>query len=65
MEVSFGEVDDKIDLISEKTGLTREEIVSRAVVMYLKHLDRLAFDEEMKEWDKASEEDFLTFEKTI
>mgnify|MGYP001600816816 CR=1 FL=1 len=57
---------EKISKASKILGIKREELVDRAVLLYLDTMSRyLDLKQEMKEWDKLSGEAIINFEKSL
>lgn len=51
---------------SKELGLSNEEIVSKAVLMYLKNLKEFkSLYKEMREWEALSDEALINFEKSL
>jgi len=56
----------KIKDVSEKTGLHREELFMNAILYYFETMrQKIDLKKELEEWEKASEFDFLKFEKKL
>ena len=47
--------------IADKTGLYEKEILIRAIRCYLRSIREVPLNDELKAWDKASDEDFASF----
>lgn len=60
---SSKELVDSIEKIAREKELNRKETIGLAINLYIKrvNLERKALQEEMKMWDKASDEDFTNF----
>lgn len=57
---------DKIGKASEVLGIKKQELVDRAVLLYLDNIDKyLALKREMKEWDALSDEALINFENLL
>jgi len=56
----------KIKEVSEALGIEKEEVVDRAILLYLDNIDKyLDLKKEMKEWDALSDEALHDFEKLL
>ncbi|HLC91184.1 MAG TPA: hypothetical protein VJI15_05455 [Candidatus Nanoarchaeia archaeon] len=54
----------KITEVSEALGIEKEEVVDRAILLYLDNIDKyLDLKKEMKGWDALSDEALHDFEK--
>mgnify|MGYP001560223214 CR=1 FL=1 len=52
------EIDSNMENVSKEIGLSKEEIVARALVLYLANLkDYLFLKEEMSDWEETGIED--------
>lgn len=57
---------DKIGKASEVLGIKKQELVDRAVLLYLNNIDKyLALKREMKEWNALSDEALINFENLL
>ena len=57
---------EKLDKASEALGLKRQEIVDRALLVYLDNLEKyIELKEELKDWDSLSDEALVNFEKSL
>ena len=56
----------KVEEISEMLGLGKQEIVNRALTLYIDTISKyLHLKKEMNEWDTLSDEALLNFEKSL
>lgn len=56
----------KIEKASQLTGISRQEIIDRALLLYLDSMSKfLDFKQEMKDWDKLSDEAWENFERSL
>ena len=56
----------KINNISELLGIKKDELVGRAILLYLDNLSKyLELKQEMHDWDILSDEALLNFEKSL
>ncbi len=56
----------KVQNISEMLGIPQQEIVDRAILVYLDSLEKfLGFKNELAVWDKLSNEAWENFEKSL
>lgn len=67
MDVQLSEeVIEKVDKASQLLGIQQQEIVDRALVVYLDSLTKyLELKEELKAWDALSDEALEMFEKVF
>lgn len=57
---------EKVGKASELLGIGKEEIIDRALLLYLDNLSKyLDLKEEIKEWDSLSDEALENFEKSL
>jgi hypothetical protein len=57
---------DKIDFASRVLDVNREEIINRALQVYLDNLSKfLELKNDFKEWDRLSDEALFVFEKGL
>ena len=58
--------DKKIKEASKALGLEEDEIVNRAIAIYLDNMERFVeLKKEFKDWDRLSDEAFLDFDKSL
>jgi hypothetical protein len=64
MEIEISkESDKKLSEISEELGIDKEEIVNRAILLYMDSIEKLLLlKKEMNIWDKLSDEALEKFE---
>lgn len=56
----------KVQNVSEMLGIPQQEVVDRAILVYLDSLEKfLDFKKELKAWDKLSDEAWENFEKSL
>ena len=56
----------KIEKASELLGIKEQDVVDRALILYLDSISKyLDLKKEMKEWDALSDEALLNFEKSL
>jgi len=56
----------KIDDVSKKLGIKKQQLVDRAISLYLDNISKyLNLKKQMKEWDYLSDEALLNFEKSL
>ena len=56
----------KIRMVSEALGIEKEEVVDRALLLYLDNIGKyLNLKKEMEGWDALSDEAFYDFEKSL
>jgi hypothetical protein len=67
MEVDLPkELDEKIAEISVLLDMDEEEIVNRAVILYIDNIEKfLELKKELKQWDALSDEAFENFERDL
>lgn len=55
----------KINQASKILGIEKDELVDRAILVYLDNMSKyLELKQEMKEWDALSDEALINFEKS-
>ena len=60
------QLNSKIKIASRNLGISRNVFTVNAVLFYLQSLkNRIDFKKELNMWDGASNEDFLSFEKSL
>ena len=60
------EMDKKINKVSKVLGLGKEEIVDRAIEVYLDNISKyVELKKDFKDWDELSDEAFANFEKSL
>ena len=65
IQISKG-INKKIKEASKILGLEEEEIVDRAILLYLDNIEKyLELKKEFKEWDKLSDEALESFERKL
>ncbi len=56
----------KIDAISKILGMGKEELVDRAILLYLDNISKYAeLKQEMRDWDFLSDEALKNFEREL
>ncbi len=56
----------KVQNVSEMLGISQQEVVDRAILVYLDSLEKfLDFKKELAVWDKLSDEAWEIFEKSL
>ena len=67
MEVKISrEIKEKLKDASEKLGFNENEIVERAVLIYLDMIKKqIDLSKEFKDWDKLSDEAIVNFENSL
>ncbi len=56
----------KVQNVSEMLGIPQQEVVDRAILVYLDSLEKfLDFKKELATWDKLSDEAWDNFEKSL
>ncbi len=56
----------EIRKISKKMGISKEDFLINALLYYLQALEKkIELKKELEAWEKASNKDFLKFEKSI
>lgn len=67
MEVKISrEINEKLKDASEKLGFNENEIVERAVLIYLDMIKKqIDLSKEFKDWDKLSDEAIVNFENSL
>ena len=67
MEIEISkELDKRLVEISEDLGLDKEEIVNRAILLYMDSIEKmLSLKKEMNAWDKLSDEALENFEMSL
>lgn len=59
-------IDKKIKEASKLLGLDEEEIVDRAILLYLDNIEKyVEFKKEIREWDRLSDEALSNFERDL
>lgn len=57
---------DRIEKASELLGIKKQELVDRAILLYLDNLGKyLDLRKEIKDWDALSDEALFNFEKSL
>lgn len=57
---------DRVDKASKLLGVKKQEIIDRALLVYLDQLSKyLDLKKELKEWDTLSDEALSNFEKSV
>jgi len=60
------EIVNKVDKASEILGIRKQELIDRAVIVYLDAISKLLdLKKELKEWDLLSDEALIDFEKSL
>ena len=60
------DISEKLNEASKLLGLKKEELIDRALLLYLDNLSKyLKLKKEMKDWDKLSDEALFNFEKAL
>lgn len=60
------DTDKKIKEASKALGLEDEEIVDRAISLYLDNIEKyVELKKEFKDWDKLSDEALMNFERSL
>jgi len=60
------ETSKKVHRASELLGIQNQELVQRALIVYLDNLEKyMALKQEMKDWDTLSDEALQSFEKSL
>ena len=60
------QINSKIKIASKSLGISRDAFAVNAVLFYLQNLkNRIDLKEELRMWDEASNNDLLTFEKSL
>ena len=67
MEVKLArEVEEKVSEVSVELGIKRNEVIERAVLLYLDNISKyLELKKEFSNWDKLSDEALIDFEKQL
>ena len=56
----------EVDRTAKNFGLSKEDFLVGAILYYLKNInEKMELKKELEIWEKASDEDFLRFEKKI
>ena len=56
----------EVDRTAKNFGLSKEDFLVGAILYYLKNInEKIELKKELEIWEKASDEDFLRFEKKI
>ena len=60
------QVNSRVEIASKSLGISRDVFTLNAVLFYLQSLkQRVDFKKELSMWDNASNEDLLSFEKSL
>lgn len=60
------EVEQELKIISKKLGISKKDLLLKAVLYYLQALEKkIELQKELDVWEKTSEIDLLEFEKRI
>jgi len=60
------ETQEKVEQVCDLLGVKKQELVERALLLYLDNLNRyLELKQEIREWDALSDEALLNFEKSL
>ena len=60
------EVSEKLEETSKRLGIKKEDLVDRAVSLYINNISKYAkLKKEMKDWDFLSDEALTNFEKSL
>ena len=65
MEIEFSkDLSRNVDLASRELGITKKEVIARAVFLYLRNVKEFeALNKEIQEWEEAGVEDAIDWEE--
>lgn len=56
----------KVSNMSDLLGIKKKELIDRAILLYLDNISKyLNLKQEMKDWDRVSDEALIDFEKSL